>query len=550
MLVTAAVRDVTERRAEQERRLAAEERYRTLVEQLPRSAVALVGPDLRLRWLGGRAVRDVGLDAESMVGQRIGDGIGGGDYGARLEGLYARALAGESVATELHSERSGRDFSIEIAPLRAADGSVTGALGVAQDITERKQTEQALTEEHRQLAEAQSLAQLGSWHYELAAGTAVCRWSAEMWRIAGREPQAVAPLPAECLAWVHPDDRARLTAAVLHAIAEGQAVREEFRIVRPDDSVTHVELRVDVCSDMAAGKLVRGTVQDVSRQRAVLEQLRAATERAEQIARELEDEVRTAAAVQQGLLPTTPPRVDGVSLGGLCVPAAEVGGDYYDFMVSPSGAISMVIADVAGHSISSALLMAMARAVLREHVGQGDAPHEVLEATNATMYADLVNADLFITLFCASYEPTTGTLVFANGGHNRPLLRRADGSIEELDADGAPAGVLAYVGYEAGSTQLAPGDLLVLFTDGVVESGIEDGDPSGDERLARLVAGSGDVSPEDLGMLIHAAVVEHAGVTAARRDDITVAALLVDGGQGPQVGRTTSAQWLAPSTRA
>ncbi len=243
--------------------------------------------------------------------------------------------------------------------------------------------------------------------------------------------------------------------------------------------------------------------------------------------RELEAEVQTAAAVQQGLLPTTPPVVAGAILGGLSVPAADVGGDYYDFMATPSDEVILVIADVAGHSISSALLMAMARTVLREQAGKGLAPHDVLEATNATMYADLVNAGLFITLFCASYDPATGSLTFANGGHNPPLLRRANGTVEELDADGAPAGLLAQVGFELGRRQLAPGDLLVLYTDGVVEAGVENGDPFGDERLADLVAASGQLSPDELGRAIHAAVVEHAGASAARRDDITVAGLRV-----------------------
>jgi sigma-B regulation protein RsbU (phosphoserine phosphatase) len=99
--------------------------------------------------------------------------------------------------------------------------------------------------------------------------------------------------------------------------------------------------------------------------------------------------------------------------------------------------------------------------------------------------------------------------------------------VEELDADGAPAGLLPYVGFEMGRTQLAPGDLIVLYTDGVVEAGVENGDPFGEERLTDLVAASGRLSPDELGRLIHAAVVEHAGDTAARRDDITVAALRV-----------------------
>jgi serine phosphatase RsbU (regulator of sigma subunit) len=243
---------------------------------------------------------------------------------------------------------------------------------------------------------------------------------------------------------------------------------------------------------------------------------------------EMQDEVRTAADVQRGLLPTMPPVVPGAVMGGLSVPAADVGGDYYDFVVAPSGELVLVIADVAGHSISAALLMAMARTVLRDRIAMGLAVHDVLEATNATMYADLSNACLFITMFCASYDAATGDLTFANAGHNPPLLRRAEGRMESLDADGLPIGVVGHVGFEAGRVRLDPGDLLMLYTDGVVEAGLDLGDAFGEDRLSALFAACGAVTPAQLGRLVHAAVVEHAGAAASHRDDITVAGLLVE----------------------
>ena len=250
--------------------------------------------------------------------------------------------------------------------------------------------------------------------------------------------------------------------------------------------------------------------------------------------KQIEDEVRTAAGVQQGLLPANPPTVPGITMGGLSVPAAEVGGDYYDFLLTPGGAVILVIADVTGHSISAALLMAMARTVLREQAARGLAPHDALEAINAAMYGDLVNAGLFITFFYAMYDPPTGALTFANGGHNPPLLRRADGTIEHLDADGAPIGLLDEVGFQLGRTQLAAGDLVVLYTDGIVEAGIELDDPFGDERLAELVGADANASPAELALRIHDAVVAHSGAESAHRDDITVAGLRVDDTAGTE----------------
>ena len=135
------VTDISERRRAELARLASEERYRTLVEHLPRSAVTLVGPDLRLRWVGGQAVREAGIDVEAMVGRAVSETSGGGEHGAMIESLYARALAGETIAAEVHSQVTRRDFGVEIAPLRDLSGTVTGALGVAQDITDRRERE-------------------------------------------------------------------------------------------------------------------------------------------------------------------------------------------------------------------------------------------------------------------------------------------------------------------------------------------------------------------------------------------------------------------------
>jgi diguanylate cyclase (GGDEF)-like protein/PAS domain S-box-containing protein len=138
------VTDITERHRAEVELHASEERYRTLVEQLPRSAITLVDAELRLVWLGGGALRADGLDTDGMVGRPVRETAGGGDHGRLIESLYARALAGTPVSTEVHSRLTGRDFSVEIAPLHGPDGTVTSALGVAQDISDRKRAETAL----------------------------------------------------------------------------------------------------------------------------------------------------------------------------------------------------------------------------------------------------------------------------------------------------------------------------------------------------------------------------------------------------------------------
>jgi len=237
---------------------------------------------------------------------------------------------------------------------------------------------------------------------------------------------------------------------------------------------------------------------------------------------EIQNEIDLAASIQMGLLPERPPEVPGLDLAGRCVPAASAGGDYYDFMVGEQGRVTLLIADVAGHSLGSALLTAMTRSVVRREIGEGKAPAAVLRATNRVMFGDLVNAELFVTLFCACWDPAERSLTFANGGHNPPLLRRANGEVVELDGDGAAIGFLEDLEFEEQTLALAGGDSLLLYTDGVIEACDADGAPFGEEHLTELV-GSSAVSPAELVDAIEAAVREHAGQTP-QQDDITLVA--------------------------
>jgi serine phosphatase RsbU (regulator of sigma subunit) len=241
---------------------------------------------------------------------------------------------------------------------------------------------------------------------------------------------------------------------------------------------------------------------------------------AEGVRRELE----IASGIQRAMLPAAPPKIQGASLGALCVPASNVGGDYYDFLVDGDGRVSLVIADVAGHSIGSALMMAMARSILRREITAGKAPADVLAGTNSTLYDDLVASGLFITMFCGRFEPERRILEYANAGHNPPLLRRADGRFEELDADGAALGILAEVVFEGRSVALGAGDGVLLYTDGITETANPDGVQFGEERLkAAFVADAFQDLPD---LLYRAARSYAAGVS--QTDDLTLVSLHVD----------------------
>lgn len=267
------------------------------------------------------------------------------------------------------------------------------------------------------------------------------------------------------------------------------------------------------------GKLLSTTATQLGvalRNRRMLESIREA-ERAQQ-------ELNIAASIQHGLLPREQPQFPAGEVAGRCVPAASVGGDYYDFLVDADGRLAFVIADVAGHSVSSALMMALARGVLRREMAVGSNPADVLAATNAVLHDDLEGAGLFITIFCGRLDPRASVLEYANAGQTRPMLRRADGAVEDLDADGLPAGFLRDVEYELGRTAFSLDDTLLLVTDGIVEARDPSGEMFGEQRLRSLVADNEAPAAEFIDEAL--AVVAAWMGDRAQQDDITLVAIV------------------------
>jgi phosphoserine phosphatase RsbU/P len=205
-------------------------------------------------------------------------------------------------------------------------------------------------------------------------------------------------------------------------------------------------------------------------------------------AREQQKELEIAKTIQLGLLPTETPDIAGIDLAGICVPARQVGGDYYDFFRRSDGTLDLVIADVSGHNIGAALLMAETRTFIQAQAQTLDSTQAVMAALNEFFYADLTRAELFITMFYLRYDPHNGTLSYSSAGHNQPILyRQATNSLERLDGDGLILGIKRGVLFEQQKTSLEPGDILVLFTDGIVEAENSSGDFFGDDRICQLL---------------------------------------------------------------
>ena len=235
---------------------------------------------------------------------------------------------------------------------------------------------------------------------------------------------------------------------------------------------------------------------------------------------QLEKELDLAHQIQASFIPHGSPDIAGCTVASFWQAARQVSGDFYDFLELPDGRWGIVVADVADKGVPAALFMALCRTVLRTIAFGRHEPAPTLERANRLIWND-TTSDLFVTVFYAIWDPATETLVYANAGHNPPLLLRASGKSSLLHGDGIALGVLESVAIEQREVRLKPGDLVLFYTDGVTEAVNEDYDEFGLERLRLTAAATRRREAPAIMAAITEALDEHAGGTA-QSDDVTL----------------------------
>ncbi|WP_263384653.1 SpoIIE family protein phosphatase [Granulicella arctica] len=210
-------------------------------------------------------------------------------------------------------------------------------------------------------------------------------------------------------------------------------------------------------------------------------------------------EIEIAREVQQRLFPQIIPAIPGVSLAGMCRPASEVGGDYYDLIEMEDGNLGFTIGDVSGKGISAALIMASLRASLRGLIL--DTPDDLarmMQKVNRLVY-EASSSSRYATFFFATFNPQTRELRYVNAGHNPPIVARAQsGKLDRLEACGPVVGLLPLVDYEAQSLILEAGDLLIAYTDGISEAMTADDEEWGETRMLEAAPGHTSASASEI----------------------------------------------------
>jgi sigma-B regulation protein RsbU (phosphoserine phosphatase) len=233
-------------------------------------------------------------------------------------------------------------------------------------------------------------------------------------------------------------------------------------------------------------------------------------------------ELEIARHVQQRLLPQHSQSLKTITYGGRCLPAREIGGDYYDFLDMGTGRLGVLLADVSGKGVAGALLTANLQASFRSQLELGVKHGKALLTSVNKLFHESTPAEYFATMFYAEYRDQGRELRYINCGHPAALLLRTNGTVEKLEASALPIGIFSWWKCEEKSVPMGPGDLLLVMSDGVLEAGVESGEEFGEERL---IEAARSAPAEVEAALEHLLGKVHDFSPGLQGDDVTVVAL-------------------------
>ena len=255
---------------------------------------------------------------------------------------------------------------------------------------------------------------------------------------------------------------------------------------------------IGICSDISERKKAETALRDAEMRHYLLQL-----------------ELIYAAEIQAKLLPRSYPLIPGFDLAAKCLPAKQVGGDFYDWQEVSSTVFNITLGDVMGKGMAAAMLMATARAALHA-VTLYNGPGQALHLAEQALVSDLEASESFVTLFHGQLDVARRTLTFVDCGHGYVFLRRANGTVESLVPRGLPIGIQAGQLYQEGTIHFEKGDTLALFSDGLIDASPEleltnktlakqmAGQKSALEMVDKLInlTGKPDPQPDDITVLV------------------------------------------------
>ena len=253
-------------------------------------------------------------------------------------------------------------------------------------------------------------------------------------------------------------------------------IRSKNEIGRLSDDVSHLALEMEEYSD----KLIRMTAEE----------------------KRISTELELATQIQMSILPKNFPAFpdrDDFDIFASMTPAKEVGGDLYDFILADEDHLGVVIGDVSGKGVPASIFMAITKALIRNEMMRGLMdPAEILINSNKQL-CEGNDRMMFVTIFVGILELSSGRLIYANGGHNYPMIKSKDEGFKVLYGDNdMPLGLMDDYTYSTKEYMMGPGSVLYLYTDGFMEAMNKEGEQFGEDRMLMVLNEEPDLSPREL----------------------------------------------------
>ncbi|HYE37419.1 PAS domain S-box protein [Methylocaldum sp.] len=512
------VEDITESKVAEESLRESESRFRQVVD-MTCEWIWEQDADGRYSYSSAAVKSILGYDAKEIIGKPYYELFFPEDR-ERVAALAPELIAREEPFLRLinrYRHKDGREVFTESTGIPLSDnrGHLLRWRGVDHDVTERKRFEDALRLRDRAIAASSVGIIITDPHQP---GNPIIYANPAFVQMTGSSRDEVIGWNPRFLQGPETDPNA--IEEIRKAVREERDCHLTLKNYRKDGTPFWNELFISPVRD-DHGKLTHfiGTQTDVTALRRIEEE---------------RHEMEIARQIQLSLLPSVPLRMDGALVAGYCLPAVHVGGDYFDYFATEEG-VDIVIADVSGHSVGAALIMAETRSTLKmgtDWMAKGqprlrNGAEKTLSVLNDILFEDLNRASFFISMFYLRYHADTRWITYANAGHNRPLLlRRGERNCTELDAEGLILGVKKGVAFEEKALSLNEGDMVLLYTDGVTEARNKQGEFFGEPRLCELFITHSQASPQELIEII----VDELGKFCQSRsfdDDISLVVLKV-----------------------
>lgn len=203
-----------------------------------------------------------------------------------------------------------------------------------------------------------------------------------------------------------------------------------------------------------------------------------------QAAQRIKQQLEIARQIQYRLIPQDAPQLEGLDISGRLITAEKVGGDYYDCFTADAKRPSFVVADVSGHSIGAALIMAAFRSAIRAQKDADFTPSQMVQKINSIIFEDLYQAEQFISMTYLQYVRPRKIIQYTTAGHPAPIVwRNANKSFEVVGTEDPLIGIEPRAVFHEKQMVVSSGDVIFLYTDGITEAKNRDGEMFGHERL-------------------------------------------------------------------